>query len=404
MVTPSFNYASQDDCCADWFEEDDAGNQRSYDDGSWGVDETLYTTAIDPSKFTPEQIARAEELARQIQRDSVTRKVGGQPPPPRQPTATGLDPSVEQLGSAEDALALLQRRNQQQQQQPGGYGQSVHQPPPPQQAPPQQQYVTPAHKQREQETLLVTWLQQEMQRVVGLIGSSGDPTPGQARNLLTTYANAVTTTIPFSPPEVKVAVVSAFREAHWDVPQRRPMAGSQPPEGRAICNLIFALGTFFSPRVGKQPPPPGLVDKRLAEAKAARQAAAGPPWQQTQQHQPPPQYAAANGAGRGYARGGSARPPSAGAPVGSYGRGAGGAARGGQQGGERRGGDSARHFGRGGGRGGETAYRREGTRGGRGGYDRNQGGRGGGRGEGRGEGRGGGGGQRGGGGRGGGRT
>ena len=32
----------------------------------WGVDETLYTTKLDDSKFTPEQIARADQIAREI--------------------------------------------------------------------------------------------------------------------------------------------------------------------------------------------------------------------------------------------------------------------------------------------------------------------------------------------------
>jgi hypothetical protein len=83
--------------------------RQAYDDGSWGVDETLYTTVIDTSKFTAEQIARAEAMAREIQRDSVTRK---------QPAARGgqagragaaLDPSVAQVRARARARAARGR-------------------------------------------------------------------------------------------------------------------------------------------------------------------------------------------------------------------------------------------------------------------------------------------------------
>eukprot|EP00302_Diacronema_sp_CCMP2436_P028054 CAMPEP_0179937028 /NCGR_PEP_ID=MMETSP0983-20121128/14079_1 /TAXON_ID=483367 /ORGANISM="non described non described, Strain CCMP 2436" /LENGTH=388 /DNA_ID=CAMNT_0021842665 /DNA_START=25 /DNA_END=1187 /DNA_ORIENTATION=+ len=334
MSAPAFNnYASQDDCCDDWFNDEDGtapggmGGQ-GYDDGSWGVDETLYTTAMDTSKFSKEQIARAEEIAQQIQRDSVTRKIPGRAGPGGR-AASMLDPSVASLGSADDALEHLRRQKQQQQQQPQqqqgyyqqqppqqqqyaqqpqqyapqqqqqyaqpAYGQQQQQQPyaaqgqygqaPPPQQQQQQPYVTPANKQAEQEIMLVRWLQQEMQRVVALIGTNGDPTPAQARTLLTSYCHTVTVTIPFSPPDVKGTVISSFRAANWDVPQRKPVAGSRPPDGRTICGLIYQLGVFFSPRVNLPAPPADYVDKKLAQAQAANHAArraAGPPWQAQQ--------------------------------------------------------------------------------------------------------------------------
>ncbi|KAJ1633524.1 hypothetical protein T492DRAFT_1142704 [Pavlovales sp. CCMP2436] len=263
MSAPAFNnYASQDDCCDDWFNDEDGtapggmGGQ-GYDDGSWGVDETLYTTAMDTSKFSKEQIARAEEIAQQIQRDSVTRKIPGRAGPGGR-AASMLDPSVASLGSADDALEHLRRQKQQQQQQPQqqqgyyqqqppqqqqyaqqpqqyapqqqqqyaqpAYGQQQQQQPyaaqgqygqaPPPQQQQQQPYVTPANKQAEQEIMLVRWLQQEMQRVVALIGTNGDPTPAQGRHR--------PPTTPHAAPPARPGRRSSRRQAA--LPQRLLMA------------------------------------------------------------------------------------------------------------------------------------------------------------------------------------
>lgn len=40
----------------------------------WGVDSTLYTTKLDDSQFTPEQIARAEQIAREITQSKSKRR------------------------------------------------------------------------------------------------------------------------------------------------------------------------------------------------------------------------------------------------------------------------------------------------------------------------------------------
>lgn len=79
---------------------------------------------------------------------------------------------------------------------------------------------------------MVAFLQGEMRRVLELIGTLGEPRPDQAAKLLTLYTSQVTGYIPFSPPEVKSAVVESFRKCNWDVLRRRPVPGSHPPNGK----------------------------------------------------------------------------------------------------------------------------------------------------------------------------
>ena len=57
-----------DDIVSDWYDEDDGESQfpRAAEDG-WGIDESEYTSTLDTSKLTPEQIRVAEMLAKQIQ-------------------------------------------------------------------------------------------------------------------------------------------------------------------------------------------------------------------------------------------------------------------------------------------------------------------------------------------------
>lgn len=56
--------------CGDWYEPDEEYNSqfpRSADEGGWGIDETMYTSKLDKSSLTPDQIAHAERIAAEIE-------------------------------------------------------------------------------------------------------------------------------------------------------------------------------------------------------------------------------------------------------------------------------------------------------------------------------------------------
>jgi len=58
-----------DDYCEDWYEEEDYSSQfpRAEEETGWGIEETMYTSSLDKSKLTPEQIANAERIAAEIE-------------------------------------------------------------------------------------------------------------------------------------------------------------------------------------------------------------------------------------------------------------------------------------------------------------------------------------------------
>lgn len=59
-----------DDVCSDWYEAEDYESNfpRAAEEPGWGIDNVeMYTSKLDMSKFTPEQIARAEALAAEIE-------------------------------------------------------------------------------------------------------------------------------------------------------------------------------------------------------------------------------------------------------------------------------------------------------------------------------------------------
>lgn len=254
-----------DDLCGDWYEPDEEYNSqfpRAADEGGWGIDETMYTSELDKSKLTPEQIAMAERIAAEIEREARSKVkstnmggVGGFRP---QPAATYAESQTASFLQQQKSTLPPRPPQQQRQQAP---------PRPPSQ-------VTPPAEQFKNECKVVAWLQAEMVRVLTLIGTHGDPTPQQASTLLNTYTMSVTTQIPFSPPEVKGAVIGSFEKCNWDVLKRRPTPGSQPPNGKTLCDLIFELGVYFCDRTNQPPPPPGFVEMKLAEYNAKRAAAA----------------------------------------------------------------------------------------------------------------------------------
>mmetsp|Transcript_6052 Transcript_6052/g.17669 ORF Transcript_6052/g.17669 Transcript_6052/m.17669 type:complete len:327 (-) Transcript_6052:246-1226(-) len=248
-----------DDVCADWYEEDeyDAAFPRAQDESGWGIDESMYTSTLDTSSLSPEQIALAERLAREIEKDSVTKKRQGG----GFGRAAATRPQLQM--AAPQPVQPLQHPPAQ------SFAQPTLQPPP---APVGYQ-VTPPHEQYANECKVVAFLQGEMRRVLELIGTLGEPRPDQAAKLLTVYTTSVTGYIPFSPPEVKSAVVQSFRKCNWDVLRRRPVPGSHPPNGKTLCDLIYELGVYFCQRTNQTGPPLGYVDAKLAEYRARRPAA-----------------------------------------------------------------------------------------------------------------------------------
>lgn len=272
-----------DDYCEDWYEEEDYSAQfpRAAEETGWGIEETMYTSSLDKSKLTPEQIANAERIAAEIERESRSKVkstnmggVGGFMPPPAQ------------------TYAESQTSNFMQQQK------KTLPPKPPKQPQPQQ---TPEHQQFANECKVVKWLQEEMNRVIALIGTVGNPRPEQAARLLVEYTTSVTTMIPYSPPEVKSAVVASFAKCNWDVIRRKPTPGMPPPSGKTLCDLIFELGTYFCKRTNQPGPPPGFVEKKLAEHRAKQQKL-HPPRQQTIPNVggPRPHKGKGKGGGKGY--------------------------------------------------------------------------------------------------------
>jgi len=237
-----------DDVCSDWYEHDEYDSQfpRSTDEDGWGIDESLYTSKLDTSMLTPEQIAMAERLAQEIEHDSVTKRRG--------------------LHMTSNPYRPPRSQNAQSFQAPPPQQQQVATMPP---AAPAYQ-VTPPAEQHANECKVVKWLQAEMTRVLNLIGTLGEPRPDQAAKLLTTYTAQVTSMIPFSPQDVKKAVVNSFRKCNWDVLRRRPVPGSSPPSGKTLCDLIYELGVYFCQRTNQAGPPPDYVDIKLAEIRSKR--------------------------------------------------------------------------------------------------------------------------------------
>lgn len=294
-----------DDIVSDWYDEDDGEGQfpRAAEDG-WGIDESEYTSTLDTSKLTPEQIRVAEMLAKQIQEDSVVSKVRGvkqsKGPPQSQASLSFQQMKAQMQGmpapqastqaqTFQQGYNAMDRLQQQQQAYPPQNQAAAFQQPPPQapaqdfsqfggqafqqpQQPPQAPApgVTPPAQQMENERKVVQFLQAEMRRVLDLIGKMGEPTGQQAGRLLGQYTQSVTSLIPFSPPDVKASVVNAFLKCNWSVLARKPVAGSRPPNGKTLCDLIYELGVYFCQRTGTAAPPPGYVDKKLGEIRAAK--------------------------------------------------------------------------------------------------------------------------------------
>ena len=67
--------------CGDWYEPDEeyaSQFPRAADEGGWGIDESMYTTELDKSQYTAEQLAFAEKIAKEIENEQRSKsKQGG---------------------------------------------------------------------------------------------------------------------------------------------------------------------------------------------------------------------------------------------------------------------------------------------------------------------------------------
>ena len=278
----------------------------------------MYTTELDKSQYTPEQIAAAEKIAAIIeseknQSNGVGGGVNAMHNSPGMPGSFGHLPTNSYQNS--DTHAFFEQQKQHL-SMPTSQQQPTFQHPQqnfiqsntfPLQNLSQQQYykqtaaqsatpgyVTPPEEQFMNEMKVVAWLMKEMQRVLTLIGTHGEPTPHQAAKLLHQYTGSVTQLIPYSPPDVKVSVIGLFKKCNWDVPTKRGI-GNTPPGGKTLCDLIFELGVYFCNRTNQKPPPPGFVEQKLAEYRtmkannASHQRSNGTYQHGRGQHQPIPQ-------------------------------------------------------------------------------------------------------------------
>merc|ERR1719337_6799 len=101
----------------------DIGPTVEEEDG-WGVDEDEFTTSLDYSKFTPDQIRQAQAIANQIGREQKqygeSRHFDKNMRDRRKQQQVKHDAAVG-VNTAEDAIELLRRQKEQKQ-----YGESRH--------------------------------------------------------------------------------------------------------------------------------------------------------------------------------------------------------------------------------------------------------------------------------------
>jgi hypothetical protein len=249
-----------------------------------GVDENEFTTSLDTSSLTPEQIRRAEEIARSIQSDMKHGNARSSANPPQAPpgqygggqqynVSAGNDlKAMLNIGSAEEAMEMrrqMKLREAQQTSQPGFVQQQGMQ-----QMGGMQAQRAPAPSLTPQEQLAnehkcMDWLRSQLERFVGLVVTHGDPNPGQAAKLMRSLGAQLTQLLPYPPQEIKNRIVADFLAVGWDVRTRKPVPASKPPSGLRICELVYSTGCFMANRLGQQQP--ADPSSRLAQMQSQRQ-------------------------------------------------------------------------------------------------------------------------------------
>jgi len=250
---PTLDYDYGHDEMSEWL---DIGPTVEEESG-WGVEETDFTTKLDYSSFTPEQVRQAQMIAKQISHEQKqygesrhfdrNMRDRHKQAPVKHDNALGVH-------SAEDAIELLRRQKERQaagaqHQQQGGHIQV------PQPAAPQ---LHPGYN----EVGGVSWLRLELEKCSNNIRLYGNPPPQHAARFLLRFGQELLQFLPNPPPDVKAQVLSAFAQVGWDVRIRQPLKGSHPPNGQQLTSLAFGLCCYFSHRNSIPLPPPeaGIVN------------------------------------------------------------------------------------------------------------------------------------------------
>jgi len=264
------------------------------EESGWGVEETDFTTSLDYSKFTPDQIKQAEAIARQIQHEQrqygESRHFDKNMRDRRKQQQVRHDAAVG-VHSAEDAIELLRRQKERQ----AAIG--MHQGPPGHGAPGPSHARTQAHHASApnppsvpthagyNEHGAVLWLRSELEKCAANIKLYGNPPPAHAARFLIRFGSELLQHLPMPPPDVKAQVLSSFAQVGWDVRIRQPLKGSHPPNGQQLTSLAFGMCCYFSARCNMELPPPeaGIVTCPPRPA-APRQQVAAPTLPHPRQH------------------------------------------------------------------------------------------------------------------------
>lgn len=263
---PTLDYDHGYDEMSEWLDigptvEEEAG---------WGVEETDFTTKLDYSSFTPEQVRQAQMIAKQISHEQKqygeSRHFDRNMRDRRKQQQVKHDAAVG-IHSAEDAIELLRRQKERQAAGGGQFG-AAGGAPGPAPAP-----MAPAMSPGYNEPGGVHWLRSELEKCAANIKLYGNPPPQHAARFLLRFGQELLQYLPNPPADVKAQVLSSFAQVGWDVRIRQPLKGSHPPNGQQLTSLAFGLCCYFSHRNGIPLPPPeaGIVNVPAAAPRPAPQ-------------------------------------------------------------------------------------------------------------------------------------
>lgn len=256
---PTLDYDHGYDEMSEWL---DIGPTVEEEHG-WGVEETEFTTKLDYTSFTPEQVRQAQMIAKQISHEQKqygeSRHFDRNMRDRRKQQQVKHDAAVG-VHSAEDAIELLRRQKERQASGGGAPGPAM---------PPAQPAMAPGYN----ESGSVQWLRSELDKCATNIKLYGNPPPQHAARFLLRFGQELLQFLPNPPADVKAQVLSSFAQVGWDVRIRQPLKGSHPPNGQQLTSLAFGLCCYFSHRNGIQLPPPeaGIVNVPAAVPRPAPQ-------------------------------------------------------------------------------------------------------------------------------------
>lgn len=222
----------------------DLHNEEFADDNDgWGVDSDVYTTTLNTSQLTKEQIEMAIMLEKEIMSESNPNYGGYEyQDEPAYYGNGGSAPEPDALpNSTEEALRLLaQRKNQPQQRQ---------QAPQRQRAPQRQQAQRGQQRRPQQPKRQFGTAQDEIRAyhelckqyrgVQAKLSSVGEPTPAQKKKFLQNLTRGLIGCLRYPVPEVRKAISAMFLNIGWDVRRNRsPPSVRRPPTGAMLKELL----------------------------------------------------------------------------------------------------------------------------------------------------------------------